>query len=258
MLLAIDIGNTNVVVGIFDGERLVHAWRLETERGKMPDEWWVLLSVLAANSGVDLQALHGAVIGSVVPRLTSAFREMIQRHLGVEPIVVSAALDLGITVAVDNPAEAGADRLANSVAAYTLYPGPSVVVDLGTATSFDVTNERGEYLGGAIAPGITVALEALTARAARLFAVDLVVPERAIGRNTTQSIQSGLMLGYIGLIEGLLSRIARELGAEPTVIATGGLGALVTAHVPMIDVYEPDLTLIGLRLIYERLREQAR
>ncbi len=256
MLLAIDVGNTNVVIGIFGGRELLASWRLEADRDKTPDEWWALLHTLAVADAIDLHETTSAILSSVVPRLTSAFEEMIQHRFHLEPVIVGADTDLGISIRAESPAEVGPDRLVNAVAAHALYPGPAVVVDFGTATTFDVVTAEGDYLGGAIAPGVTVALEALTGRAARLIAVDLTVPDRAIGRNTTQSIQSGTMLGYIGLIEGLIARISRELGATPTVIATGGLGGIFTGQTPAIQAYEPDLTLIGLRLIHERIQRR--
>ena len=254
MLLATDIGNTNVVVGVFEGERLVTSWRFQTDWEKMPDEWWAILTTLAASDGVDVRALDGAIVASGVPRLTFTFRQMIKRRLDLEPIQVSAAIDLGIRVCTDNPMEVGPDRLANAVAAHHRYPGPSVVVDFGTATTLDVISIEGDYLGGAIAPGIQVALEALTRRAARLSEVDLALPEHAIGRNTRESLQSGTVLGYMGLIEGLLARVTDELGAPPTVVATGGLGALFAHHMPAVHGYDPNLTLIGLNLIYRHLQ----
>lgn len=254
MLLTVDIGNTNVVVGIFDGEVLVTSWRFETEWGKMPDEWWALLATLAGQEGIDLGALDGAAIGSGVPRLTTAFSEMIVQRLGSPPVEVSAAIDLPIRVRTDYPLEVGPDRLENAVAAHARGRGPWVVVDLGTATTLDVISADGDYLGGPIAPGIMVAMEALTGRAARLSAVPLAMPKRAIGRNTVECIQAGTVLGYIGLIEGLLARITAELGETPNVIATGGLGKLFVGNTPSIDAYEPDLTLIGLRLIYEHVQ----
>ena len=251
MLLAVDIGNTNIVVGIFQGDRLLTSWRFETDRARMADEWWALLTTLAAGDRIDLRGIEGAIVASGVPQLATTFQELITQ--GREPIQVSAALDLGIRVRVDNPMEVGADRLANAVAAHHRGPGAWVVVDFGTATTLDVVSPEGDYLGGAIAPGVLVALEALTARAARLHAVDLVIPERAIGRNTRQAIQSGTMLGYLGLIEGLLARVSAELGETPNVIATGGLGRLFISHSSAIPAYDPDLTLTGLRLIYQRL-----
>lgn len=256
MLLAIDIGNTNVVIGIFGGPELLASWRMEADRDKTPDEWWALLHTLAAADAIDLRETGSAIISSVVPRLTAAFEEVIRRRFSLEPVIVGADTDLGITISAEIPAQVGPDRLVNAVAAHALYPGPAVVVDFGTATTFDVVTAEGEFLGGAIAPGFMVALEALTGRAARLMAFDLTVPDQAIGRNTTESIQSGTMLGYLGLIEGLIARISREVGAAPTVIATGGLGGIFTGQTLAIDTYEPDLTLIGLRLIHERIQRR--
>ncbi len=253
MLLTIDIGNTNVVVGIFEGESLVASWRLATERARMPDEWWSIFSTLAATDAVDLRELDGAILSSVVPRLTPAFSEMLHGRLNRDPIILNSTLDFGIKILIDNPTEVGADRLANTVAAFARHGGPAVVVDFGTGTNFDVVSADGDYVGGAIAPGVALALEALTSRAARLSAVELAVPDHAIGRNTFESVQSGTVLGYIGLIEGLLARITSELGARPFVIATGGLGGVIAPHTDAIDTYEPDLTLVGLRIIFERV-----
>lgn len=253
MLLAIDIGNTNVVVGLFHGDQILTSWRLATERTRMPDEWWAILSTLADKDQIDLTALHGTILSSVVPRLTPVFVELCQRRLRHEPVIVNSQLDFGIKIEIGDPREVGADRLANTVAAFTRHGGPAVVVDFGTGTNFDVVSAEGSYIGGAIAPGLTLALEALTSRAARLSAVELVVPDHAIGRDTIASVQSGTVLGYIGLIEGLLTRIGRELGTRPYVIATGGLGGVIAPHTSAIDTYEPDLTLVGLRIIFERV-----
>jgi type III pantothenate kinase len=219
----------------------------------MPDEWWATLSVLARDEGIDLHQLTGSILASVVPRLTETFVEMIERRIGRPPIIVSARLDLGIPVRIDNPFEVGADRLADAVAAEARHGSPAVVVDFGTGTNFDVVSPDGAYIGGAIAPGVKLALEALTGNAARLTAVELTLPPAAIGHNTIHAVQSGTVLGYLGLVEGLLARIERELGAKPTVIATGGLGGIFAAHSAAIDTYEPDLTLEGLRLIYGRV-----
>lgn len=257
MLLAIDIGNTNVVVGVFRAEEILTSWRLATERARMTDEWWSILATLAASDEVDLHALDGTILSSVVPRLTPIFVDLCRDRLGHDPIVVSSRLDFGIGIEIPNPSEVGADRLANTVAAFTRHGGPAVVVDFGTGTNFDVVSDKGNYIGGAIAPGLTLALEALTSRAARLSAVELAVPEHAIGRDTFSSVQSGTVLGYIGLIEGLLKRIAQELGTQPIVIATGGLGGVIAPHTDAIDTYEPDLTLHGLRIIFERIQQQS-
>ncbi len=254
MLLAIDIGNTNAVIGIFEGESLVASWRLATDRARMADEWWAIFSTLAASDHVDLHGFDGAILSSVVPRLTPAFTDMLSGRLNREPVILNSTLDFGIQIKIDSPSEVGADRLANTVAAFARHGGPTVVVDFGTGTNFDVISAEGDYIGGAIAPGVALALEALTSRAARLSAVELAVPDHAIGRNTFESVQSGTVLGYIGLIEGLLTRISKELGSKPFVIATGGLGGVIAPHTDAIDVYEPDLTLHGLRIVFERVR----
>lgn len=253
MLLTIDIGNTNVVAGVYDGSNIVTVWRMATDRARMPDEWWALLSSLASADQFDLRQLGGAIIASGVPRLTTTFQEMIARRMQRDPIIVNGQLDLGIRVLTDHPGEVGPDRLVNAIAAHWRYGGPAIVVDFGTATTFDVISTDGDYLGGAIAPGIVVALEALTSRAARLTAVELTLPPQAIGKNTIHSMQSGTVLGYVGLIEGLVRRISAELPAPPTVIATGGLGRIFTDHTDSIDHFEPNITLDGLRLLYDRL-----
>jgi len=257
LLLAIDIGNTNVVIGVYQGEALIASWRLATDRARMPDEWWAIFSTLAASDAVDLDRLDGAILSSVVPRLTPAFTEMLSERLNREPVILNSSLEFGIKISIPNPTEVGADRLANTVAAFARHGGPAVVVDFGTGTNFDVVSEEGDYIGGAIAPGLSLALEALTSRAARLSAIELAVPDRAIGHTTLESVQSGTVLGYIGLIEGLLTRITAELGTEPFVIATGGLGGVIAPHTDAIDVYEPDLTLEGLRIIFERVRRSG-
>ncbi len=252
MLLAIDVGNTNAVAGLFDGERLVASWRLSTERRRMPDEWWALLAPLLQTAGVTAAVVDGAIIDSSVPVVAAALRDMARRYLGCTPLIVSIDLDLGIQARVDNPREVGPDRLVNAVAAHTRYGGPAIVIDFGTATNFDVVSAEGDFIGGAIAPGLAVAFEALTSRAAMLYAVELKAPTRAIGTNTITNMQSGVVLGYVGLVEGLVSRIAAELGQRPTVIATGGLAGVIAAATPAIDHHDPDLTLVGLRLVYER------
>ena len=252
VLLAVDVGNTNTVLGLYDGETLAASWRVTTERQRMPDEWWALLAPLMSTAGYEAAAVDGAIIDSSVPAVTVALREMIKRYCGCQPLVVSIDLDLGVKARVDNPREVGPDRLVNAVAAHARYPGPAVVIDFGTATNFDVVSAEGDFLGGAIVPGLALAFEALTSRAAMLYAVELKVPERAIGTNTIANMQSGAVLGYVGLVEGLINRITAELGTRPVVIATGGLAGIIAAATPAIDHHDPDLTLFGLRLIYER------
>jgi type III pantothenate kinase len=252
VLLAVDIGNTNTIFGLFEDEALVTTWRLTTERQRMPDEWWAMLAPLLLTGGYAADRIDAAIIDSSVPTVTTRTAEMIERHLGCRPLIVSIDLDLGMRALVDNPRSVGPDRLANVVAAHTLYPGPAVVIDFGTATTFDVISAEGDFLGGAIAPGLGLAFDALTSRAALLYAIELKAPERAIGTNTVTNMQSGAVLGYVGLVEGLIARIAAELGARPRVIATGGLSGVIASATPAIDHHEPNLTLYGLRLIYAR------
>jgi type III pantothenate kinase len=254
VLLAIDIGNTNTVIGLFAGERLVTSWRLTTERLRMPDEWWALLAPLLQTSGFRPDQIERAIIDSSVPTVTAKIREMSERHLGLCPLVVSIDLDLGLRALVDNPRSVGPDRLANVVAAHALYPGPTIVVDFGTATTFDVVSAEGDFLGGAIAPGLGLAFEALTSRAAMLYAIELLPPERAIGTNTVSNMQSGAVLGYVSLVEGMIARMSAEMGTRPVVIATGGLAGVIASATTVIDHYEPYLTLHGLRLIDARQR----
>lgn len=252
MLLLVDAGNTNVKFGISTDDELLARWRVATNRSSMPDEWWVILNTLAGADGIDLSALHGAVVSSSVPAVTPWISAMIRDRIGIEPIVVGADTDLGIRVDVDNPREVGPDRLVDAAAAYSLYGGPTVVLDFGTATTLNVVSRDGRFIGGAIAPDIRAAHDALVSKAAKLTSVDLVMPDRAIGRNTVASMQSGIMLGYLGLIEGLITRIDTEVGERTTVVATGGFGHLFTQHCPRIDHYDGDLTIVGLRLIWRR------
>lgn len=247
MIITIDAGNSNVVVGVFQQDRLAHVWRFATDPDRMPDEWWAILKPLSDADSVSLEDASGAIIASVVPRLTPKIVAMVQDRLHLEPIVVSNNLDMGIGVRTDNPAEVGADRIVNSVAVQHLYHAPAIVVDFGTATTFDVISAEGDYIGGAIAPGVQLALDALTGRAARLSSIELRVPEQAIGSNTVHSVQSGTVLGYVELVNGMLERISSELGNNPAIIATGGLGKMFEVHCPLIQAWEPDLTLFGLK-----------
>lgn len=257
LIIAVDVGNSNVVVGVFDGDEIVASWRLATDAERMADEWWAILHPLALSDGIDLTAIDGAILSSVVPRLTPKIVSMLADRVDVTPRVVSTSIDLGLKVETDNPGEVGADRIVNAAAVRVLYRTPAIVVDFGTATSFDVISAEGNFIGGSIAPGVQLALEALTGRAARLSAIELQVPDRAIGRNTIHSVQSGTVIGYLELVNGMLERIAAELGGNPAIVATGGLGELFNDHCPLIEAYEPDLTLHGLRIIYEHLEKTS-
>lgn len=251
MLLAIDVGNTNIVIGAYDGTRLLASWRIATEVQRQADEYAVLLRGLSELGGVSLAQVRGVALASVVPPLTETFRALARQYLRVEPLVVEPGIRTGVRVRVDNPREVGADRIVNALAAQQLYGTPAIVIDLGTATTFDAVSAEGDYLGGAIAPGIQVALEALVGRTSRLQRIELARPKTAIGRNTVAAMQSGLLFGYVGLVEGLIDRFQQELGGDAKVIATGGLARLIAAETPKIQVVNPELTLEGLRLIYE-------
>jgi type III pantothenate kinase len=251
MLLVIDIGNSNIVLGIFRGEELSATWRLGTELHKTPDEYAVLLKSLLAGEGLSAAQLQEAVLGSVVPPLVATFQEALDRHFGIKPLVVEAGIRTGVRICTDNPKEVGADRIVNTLAAHRLYGGPAIIIDFGTATTFDVVSKEGDYLGGAIAPGLTLAMEALFQHAAKLPQVELVRPRYAIGKNTVASMQSGLIFGYVGLIEGIVRRITRELGGQARVIATGGLAEVIARETPVVEVVDQKLTLVGLRLIHE-------
>ncbi|MDI6824854.1 MAG: type III pantothenate kinase [Bacillota bacterium] len=252
MLLAVDVGNTNIVWGVYRSRELAFHWRTTTGRQATADEFGMLLHQLCAFHGLGLAALRACAVASVVPPLTPAIEEMARRYLGVEALVVGPGVRTGMDVRYENPREVGADRIVNAVAAFELYGGPCIVVDLGTATTFDVVSARGEYLGGAIAPGIGISTEALFERAARLPRIELVRPRSAIGKNTVASMQAGIVLGFAGMIDSLVSRIKRELGGDARVVATGGLADLVAQEARTVEVVNPLLTLEGLRLVYER------
>lgn len=251
MLLVVDIGNSNITLGVFRGQDLVASWRLKTDVHQTADEYAVLLKSLLAGDGLSVSDIGEAALASVVPPLVATFQQSLERYLGVKPLLVEAGIRTGVRVSTDNPKEVGADRICNAVAAYQLYGGPAVVIDFGTATTFDVVSEDGDYLGGAIAPGLEVALEALFQHTAKLPSVELARPQHAIGKNTVASMQSGLIFGYVGLVEGIVRRIKRELGGKAKVIATGGLAEIIARETPVIELVDPQLTLVGLRLIHE-------
>ena len=252
MLLAFDIGNTNIHLGLWDGANWRLSWRARTVAEKMTDEYAVLIRNFLDSAAVNHDDLDAACISSVVPSLTSTFQELARRYLDLEPLTVSSETELGIAIAIDMPEQAGADRLCNSVALVQLYGAPAVSVDFGTSTNFDVLSADNEYIGGVIAPGIRLAHDALVSRAAQLHKVDLLPPPMPIGRNTVHAMQSGIFWGYVGLVESLLKRILAQLDAPETrVVATGGLAPVFKAHVDLIDEVAPELTLDGLRLIYD-------
>jgi len=251
MLLAVDIGNTNITIGVFDGSKMKATWRVATGVHRMPDEYASLMLHLFEHEGIAAPQITDAILCSVVPPLIGVFEDWCRRYLKVSPILVEAGVKTGVKISMENPREVGADRIVNAVAAHQLYGGAVIVIDLGTATTFDAVSKEGDYLGGAIAPGIAIATEALFDKTAALPRVELTHPKKAIGRNTVAAMQSGIVFGYAGLIEGVVARIKQELGGKAKVVATGGYAELLARETPAIDEVNPDLTLIGLRLIYE-------
>ena len=251
MLLAIDIGNTNITFGLYEGETLGPRWRIRTIHEKMPDEYGILLDQLFRHRGHRPGDVTGVAIASVVPPLTPMFEQVCRDYLDQTPLVVDAGVRTGVRVRYDNPREVGADRVVDAAAVRALYSVPACVVDFGTATTFDAVSAEGDYLGGAIAPGIGIAAQALFERTAKLPRVELTRPPSVIGRNTPHSIQSGLLFGYVGLVEGMVARFKEELGPRTRVIATGGLGEIIARETDVIDVVDPWLTLHGLRIVYE-------
>ncbi|HSP17072.1 MAG TPA: type III pantothenate kinase [Thermoanaerobaculia bacterium] len=251
-LLVVDVGNTNIVLGIYRDDELVNSWRLATARDRTADEYGILSKQLI--DGALDGGLEGAIVGSVVPPLNTAMSWMINHYFGIEPMFVEPGVKTGIAIRVDNPQEVGADRIVNCVAAHDRFGGPTIIVDFGTATTFDVVTAEAEYVGGAIAPGVNISADALFARAARLTRVDIKRPAHVIGTNTIVNVQSGLYYGYLGLVDGILTRMKRELPDLKRVIATGGLASLFAEESEHIDEVDPELTLKGLKLIYDRNR----
>jgi len=256
MLLAIDISNTTIKAGVFQADALQADWRFATERHKLTDDYAMLMLNLFETRSIAPGNITGVAISCVVPPLRSVFRRLAQEYLNVEPVIVSPQIRTGIKLSVDNPSEVGADRIVNALATHHLYGGPAIAIAFGTATVFDCISDQGEYLGGAIAPGMVGALESLTQRAAQLYQIELVSPPEPIGKNTVETMQSGLVLGYAGLVEGLVKRLKKQMHTgnsknDFTVVATGGLAEVVTPETDAIDIVDQQLTLKGLQLIYE-------
>ncbi|MCZ8517591.1 type III pantothenate kinase [Paenibacillus filicis] len=252
MILVVDVGNTNIVLGVYEGKQLLHHWRLSTNRLATADEYGMMMYNLFRHAGMDLDQVEGVIISSVVPPLMFVLEQLCLKYLKKEPLIVGPGIKTGLNVRYENPKEVGADRIVNAVAAIELYGSPCIVVDFGTATTFDYIDERGQYLGGAVAPGIGISTEALYRRAAKLPRIELVKPKSVVGRNTVASMQAGIIFGFAGQVDGIVERIKREYPARPKVIATGGLAELIASESHTIDLVNPLLTLQGLQIIYER------
>jgi type III pantothenate kinase len=252
VLVVADIGNTHTVLGLYEGDELVHRWRLRTETERTSDEWGLTLRQLFELAERDIGTVGGIAISCVVPPATHSIRRASRRVFDVEPLIVGPGVRTGLAIRYDNPREVGADRVVNAVSAFALAGGACIVVDFGTATTFDCLATDGSYLGGAIAPGVGIALDALVTRAAKLPRVEIVKPRSAIGKTTEESMQSGLLYGYVSLVDGLVDRLSKEIDGEVKVIATGGLAGVIAKESRTIETVEPNLTLEGLRLIYRR------
>lgn len=251
MLLTIDVGNTNIVFGVFKEDKLLATWRIATDVNKTTDEYYIFINNILKRYKLAETDITGAIISCVVPPLVDLFDEVCNRYFNITLLVVGSGIKTGVRIIMDNPKEVGADRIVNAVAGHSMYSGPLIIIDMGTATTLDAISAEGDYLGGAIAPGIKIAAEALFEHTAKLPHVELHRPKQVIGKNTITAMQSGIMFGYIGLIEGIVTRMKQEMGGNVKVIATGGLATIISKESNLINAVEPDLTLVGLRLIYE-------
>ena len=256
MLLVFDVGNTNIVMGVYRDSTLLHSWRLFTDRNQTADEYEIKIRVLLGNAHIQAGDISDVIISSVVPPIMPTFERLINKCFGIEPLIVGPGVKTGLPILGDNPREVGADRIVNAVAGVALFGSPLIIIDFGTATTLCVVDEQGRYLGGAISPGIGISAEALFQRAAKLPRIELSKPKSVIGRNTVACMQSGLIYGYVGLVDGLVNRMISELGVEPKVIATGGMAEIISEESETIDVVMENLTLEGLRLIYSLNRKE--
>jgi type III pantothenate kinase len=252
MILVIDVGNTNIVLGVFDGDELVTNWRIGTDRRRTADDLGVLVKNLFYFRGLQIQDVDALVMSSVVPPLTPAVSEMCRRYFGKDPLVVGPGVKTGMPIRYENPREVGADRIVNAISVATRYGVPAVIIDFGTATTFCAVSRSGEYLGGAIAPGIGVSTEALFERAAKLPRIELAKPRQVIGKNTVASMQAGIYYGFFGQLEGIVQRIKAEIGDDAVVVATGGYAELICSGTDCVDHIDPNITLWGLKIVYER------
>lgn len=252
MILVFDVGNTNIVLGVYNDRELIHHWRVSTDKARTDDEYAVIIKNLFDLSGLTFAEIKAVAISSVVPPVMPTLEKLAQKYFSVNPLVVGPGIKTGIPIIYDNPREVGADRIVNAVAAYTKYGGPLIIVDFGTATTFCAISAKGEYLGGAIAPGIGISSEALFQRASKLPRIELVKPKTVIGKNTVAGMQAGIYYGFTGQVDGIVERMKKELGPETIVVATGGLAELISVDSYSIKLVDPFLTLEGLLLIYER------
>ena len=255
MLLGVDIGNTNIVFGLFQDQRLLMHWRIRTERNRTTDEYWVLVQEFIRLNQADPETIDALIVSCVVPPLVPVFQELSLKYFDTDALIVGPGMKTGIAILYKNPLEVGADRIVNAVAGYEKYGGPLILVDFGTATTFDAISEKGEYLGGAIAPGVRISLEALFRNTAKLAPVDLALPERVIGRSTMESIQSGTVYGFVGMIDHIVARMQAEMGNQPRVVGTGGLVNVIADQVTSLQTVDEFLTLDGLRILYEKNRK---
>ncbi|RDI38429.1 pantothenate kinase [Falsibacillus pallidus] len=255
LIFVLDVGNTNIVLGVYDQEELKYHWRVETNRHKTEDEYGMVIKTLLEHVGLSFQAFDGIIISSVVPPIMFSLERMCHKYFQIKPLIVGPGIKTGLNIKYDNPREVGADRIVNAVAGIHEYGSPLIIVDFGTATTYCYINEDKQYMGGAIAPGISISTEALYSKAAKLPRIEIARPDDIIGKNTVSAMQSGILYGYVGQVEGIVNRMKAQSSKEPTVIATGGLATLIDKESKVIDVVDPFLTLKGLRLIYKRNKE---
>lgn len=252
MIFVLDVGNTNIVFGVYEGEKLMYHWRAETDRHKSEDEFGMFVKSLFDTVGLRFDQMEGVIISSVVPPIMYALEKMCEKYFKIKPLVVGPGMKTGLNIKYDNPKEVGADRIVNAVAAIKEYGSPLIIVDFGTATTYCYINEQQQYMGGAIAPGIGISTEALYSKAAKLPRIEITRPDEIIGKNTVSAMQAGILFGYVGQVEGIVQRIKAQATKEPLVIATGGLSSLIAKESSVIDIVDPELTLKGLRMIYNR------
>ena len=256
MLLVFDAGNTNIVMGVYREEELLDSWRLATDRNQTADEYAIKIRAFLGDAGIPLSDITDVIISSVVPPIMPTLEKMVNRCFRIDPVIVEPGIKTGLSINYDNPREVGADRIVNAVAGYELYGGPLIIIDFGTATTFCVIDGEGRYIGGAISPGIGISAEALFQQAAKLPRIELVKPRQVIGKNTVAGMQSGMIYGYAGLADGIVHRIIRELGVRPRVIATGDMAEIIAGESETVETVDQNLTLEGLRIIYQRNRKE--